>query len=68
VIFLELPMVCYWDDERRVWSKSEVHDLKHNEEKGQLSFRTRKGGVFALATYRYANLPYQAWELRPEAK
>ncbi|XP_015837771.1 dynein axonemal intermediate chain 7 isoform X2 [Tribolium castaneum] len=67
VIFLELPMVCYWDDERRVWTKSEVHDLKHNEEKGQLTFRTRKGGTFALAVYRYANLPYQAWEIRPEA-
>ncbi|XP_063926331.1 axoneme-associated protein mst101(2)-like isoform X2 [Zophobas morio] len=68
VIFLELPMVCFWDAEQRVWSKQEVHDLKHNEEKGQLSFRTRKGAIFGLAVYRYANLPYQAWEMRPEAK
>lgn len=68
VIFLELPMVCFWDVEKSHWSKSEVHDLKHNEEKGQLTFRTRKGGTFALAVYRYANLPYQAWEIRPEAK
>ncbi|RZC42436.1 protein CASC1-like [Asbolus verrucosus] len=67
VIFLELPMVCHWDHSRGVWTKREVHDLKHNEEKGSLSFRTGRCGTFALATYRYANLPYQAWELRPEA-
>ena len=61
-------MVCFWDAEQRVWSKQEVHDLKHNEDKGQLSFRTRKGAIFGLAVYRYANLPYQAGEMRPEAK
>lgn len=68
VIFLELPMVCYWDNQRKLWTKSEIYDLKHNEDKCQLTFRLRKCGIFALAVYRYANLPYQAWEMRPEAK
>lgn len=61
-------MVCFWDKSRKVWTKAEIYDLKHNEEKGQLTFRTGQFGTFALATYRYSNLPYQAWEIRPELK
>uniref|UniRef100_A0A6P7H4T2 Protein CASC1-like n=1 Tax=Diabrotica virgifera virgifera TaxID=50390 RepID=A0A6P7H4T2_DIAVI len=68
VIFLELPFVCVWDDKENWWSTRCVHDLKHNEEKGTLSFRSQVFGIFGLATVRYANLPYQAWEVKPEAK
>ncbi|XP_050512484.1 dynein axonemal intermediate chain 7 homolog isoform X2 [Diabrotica virgifera virgifera] len=67
VIFLELPFVCVWDDKENWWSTRCVHDLKHNEEKGTLSFRSQVFGIFGLATVRYANLPYQAWEVKPEA-
>lgn len=68
VIFLELPLVCYWDDSQNVWTKKDVHDLKHNEEKATLSFRTGRFGTFALVAYRYANLPYQTWDMKPETK
>jgi cancer susceptibility candidate protein 1 len=30
-----------------------------------LTFRTGRFGALGLATYRYANLPYQTWELKP---
>ncbi|XP_023310803.1 protein CASC1-like [Anoplophora glabripennis] len=66
VIFLELPIVCYWDEGQRQWSKKNIHDLKHNEEKGILTFRTGLFGTYGLATIRYVNLPYQAWELKAE--
>ncbi|XP_060533824.1 dynein axonemal intermediate chain 7 [Cylas formicarius] len=67
VIFLELPVVCRWDEEARRWSKKEIFDLKHNEDKCVLSFRTGVFGTFGLATYRYANLPFQAYDIKPEA-
>ncbi|CAH1102221.1 unnamed protein product [Psylliodes chrysocephalus] len=67
VIFLELPIVCIWIEEDKCWTKKYVHDLKHNEEKGTLSFMTQCFGIFGLATLRYANLPFQAWDIKPES-
>ncbi|KAJ8935184.1 hypothetical protein NQ314_012940, partial [Rhamnusium bicolor] len=66
VIFIELPIVYHWDEEEKFWSKKDIHDLKHNEEKGTLSFRTGAFGTFGLAALRFTNLPFQAWELKPE--
>ncbi|KAJ8958390.1 hypothetical protein NQ318_002172 [Aromia moschata] len=51
---------------RETLEQKDVQDLKHNEEKGMVSFRTGAFGIFGLAALRYANLPYQAWEIRPE--
>ncbi|KAH1003077.1 dynein axonemal intermediate chain 7 isoform X2 [Dendroctonus ponderosae] len=66
VIFLELPVVCRWDDATNQWSTAEIHDVKHNEDKCTLSFRTGVFGVYGLATCRYANLPFQAYDIKPE--
>jgi len=33
-----------------------------------LTFRTGRFGAIGLAAYRYANLPYQSWELKPNQK
>ena len=33
-----------------------------------IAFRTGKFGPVGLAAYRYANLPYQTWELKPYHK
>jgi hypothetical protein len=33
-----------------------------------LTFRTGRFGAVGLAAYRYANLPYQTWELKPYQK
>lgn len=66
VIFLELPIVCQWNKEEKQWEKTHVHDVKHNEEKCTLTFRTGIFGTIGLACLRYANLPFQAWEVKPE--
>lgn len=33
-----------------------------------LTFRTGRFGALGLAAYRYANVPYQTWELKPNQK
>lgn len=68
VMWFDLPMVGHWDPENKLWTTDDIHDLRHVEEKGYLSFRTGAFGFFGLASYRYGNLPFQAWELKPEAK
>ncbi|CAG9853528.1 unnamed protein product [Phyllotreta striolata] len=67
VIFLELPIVCVWMEKEKHWTKRYVHDLKHNEDKGTMSLKTQVFGIFGLATLRYANLPFQAWDVKPES-
>lgn len=67
-MWLDVPIVGHWNDENDSWTTNDVHDVKHIEEKGMVTFRTGKFGFFGLATYRYSNLPYQAWELKPETE
>ncbi|KAL1500843.1 hypothetical protein ABEB36_006270 [Hypothenemus hampei] len=67
VIFLELPIVCRWDEETQLWSNKEIHDVKHNEDKCMISFRTGVFGIYGLATCKYSNLPFQAYDIKPEA-
>lgn len=66
VIFLELPVVCRWEGDKTQWSTEEIHDVKHNEDKCMVSFRTGVFGVFGLAACRYSNLPFQAYDIKPE--
>ena len=49
-----------------MWSTKHVHDVKFNEEKQTITFRTGRLGIHGLAGYKYANLPFQSWELKPE--
>lgn len=50
------------------WSTRDVHDVKFNEDKLTIQFRTGRLGSFALALNRYCNFPFQSWELKPEFK
>lgn len=68
VIFLELPVVCRWDEENTRWTSDDVYDVKHNEDKCMVSFRTGVFGIYGLATCRYSNLPFQAYDIKPEAE
>lgn len=68
VIFLELPVVCRWDEENSRWTSDDVYDVKHNEDKCMVSFRTGVFGIYGLATCRYSNLPFQAYDIKPEAE
>lgn len=50
------------------WSTRDIHDVKFNEDKLTIQFRTGRLGSFALALNRYCNFPFQSWELKPEFK
>lgn len=65
-MWLDIPIVCQWDAERKEWTTENIHDMKHIEDKGYVTFRTGRFGCYAIATYRYINLPYQTWEMKPE--
>ncbi|KAJ8688006.1 hypothetical protein QAD02_023801 [Eretmocerus hayati] len=67
VLWFEPPLVAHWLPEERVWSTEDVHDIKYNEEKQTIAFRTGRLGIHALAGFRYVNLPFQSWELKPES-
>lgn len=43
-----------------------MHDIKYIEEKQTISFRTGKLGIHGLAGFRFVNLPFQSWEMKPE--
>ncbi|XP_050482726.1 dynein axonemal intermediate chain 7 homolog isoform X2 [Bombus huntii] len=66
VFWFEPPVVAHWLPEKEMWSTKHVHDVKFNEEKQTITFRTGRLGIHGLAGYKYANLPFQSWELKPE--
>ncbi|XP_068974364.1 dynein axonemal intermediate chain 7 homolog isoform X2 [Bombus flavifrons] len=66
VFWFEPPVVAHWLPEKEMWSTKHVHDVKFNEEKQTITFRTGRLGIHGLAAYKYANLPFQSWELKPE--
>lgn len=41
------------------WSARDVHDVKFNEDKCTIQFRTGRLGYFGFAANRYSNLPFQ---------
>ena len=48
---------------KRYWSSEGFYDIKFDEGKQTLSFRTISFGIFALSAFRFSNLPLQSWEL-----
>lgn len=65
-MWIDVPVVCHWDKEKSYWSTNDIHDFKHIEEKGYVTFRTGVFGRFSVAAFRYSNIPFQAWEMKPE--
>ncbi|KAG7201519.1 hypothetical protein KM043_004271 [Ampulex compressa] len=66
VLWFEPPLVAHWLPDRRIWSTQDIHDIKYNEEKQTIAFRTGRMGIHGLAAYKFLNLPFQCWELKPE--
>jgi cancer susceptibility candidate protein 1 len=50
------------------WSTRDIHDTKFNEDKLTIQFRTGRLGLFALASNRYSNFPFQSWDIKPDFK
>ncbi|XP_034947432.1 axonemal 84 kDa protein-like isoform X2 [Chelonus insularis] len=66
VLWFEPPLVAHWIPEKKIWSTQDVHDIKYNEEKQIITFRTGRLGIHGLAAFKFVNLPFQSWEMRPE--
>nr|XP_018902246.1 PREDICTED: protein CASC1-like [Bemisia tabaci] len=65
ILWFEPPTVVQWDDQHKYWSTQYIFDQKFNEEKQVVVFRAGRMRPFGLATFRFSNLPYQTWEIRP---
>ncbi len=50
------------------WSTRDIHDVKFNEDKLTIQFRSGRLGTFGFASRRYSNFPFQSWEIKPEFK
>ncbi|XP_018060407.1 PREDICTED: axonemal 84 kDa protein-like [Atta colombica] len=66
IIWFEPPLVAHWIPKKKIWSTQDVHDIKYNEEKQTITFRTGRLGIHGLATFKFINIPFQSWELKPE--
>ncbi|XP_011255045.2 axonemal 84 kDa protein [Camponotus floridanus] len=66
IIWFEPPLVAHWIPEKKLWSTQDVHDIKYNEEKQTITFRTGRLGIHGLAALKFVNIPFQSWELKPE--
>ncbi|XP_053652417.1 dynein axonemal intermediate chain 7-like [Cherax quadricarinatus] len=64
--WFEPPQMVLWDEKKRCWSNEYFHDVKYNEDQCVMQVRTTRLGVMGLAMNRFANLPFQSWELKPE--
>ena len=65
-LWFEPPTIVRWEPVKQYWSTDGFFDIKFDEGKQMLSFRTINFGIFALSAFRFSNLPLQSWELRPE--
>ncbi|XP_037792261.1 axonemal 84 kDa protein-like [Penaeus monodon] len=64
--WFEPPQMVLWDENKRCWSTDYFHDVKYNEDQCVMQVRTMRLGVMGLAMNRYANLPFQSWEMKPK--
>lgn len=64
VIFLEPPVICRWDPQKKNWTKSDIHNVQYEE--GTVRFRTGIFGIFAFASPRHKHLPFRNWRITPE--
>lgn len=68
-LWFEPPTVVRWlaaaesPTGRPYWSTAGFYDIKFDDGKQTLSFRTVNFGIFALSAFRFSNLPLQNWEL-----
>ncbi|VVC34711.1 Casc1 domain [Cinara cedri] len=66
LLWFENPKPVIWNENRKIWTTDYIHDIRFNEKKQMVSFRTGRMGSFGLAVNRYSNFPFQSWEVRPE--
>lgn len=65
-LWLSEPIICSWDDDRKIWTTEHIKEPEFNEEKQLITFRTQRFGVFSLAVEKYCCMPFRYWRMRPE--
>ncbi|KAM3955584.1 LOW QUALITY PROTEIN: dynein axonemal intermediate chain 7 [Aphomia sociella] len=66
LMWSEPPVVCQWQEARKLWTSNYVNDYKFNEDKLTVQFRTGVLWPIGIATLRYSNMPYQGWDVKPD--
>ncbi|CAH0712830.1 unnamed protein product, partial [Brenthis ino] len=66
VMWTEPPVICQWQEARKLWTSNYVNDYKFNEDKLTVQFRTGVLWPIGIAALRYGNMPYQGWDVRPD--
>nr|XP_006821721.1 PREDICTED: axonemal 84 kDa protein-like isoform X2 [Saccoglossus kowalevskii] len=65
VLFCEEPQMAYWSHEGKHWRLDGFADIKYDEDKRTLSFKTINFGPLVCIQDKHINMPFQSWELRP---
>ncbi|XP_061727961.1 dynein axonemal intermediate chain 7-like isoform X1 [Cydia pomonella] len=66
IMWSEPPVICQWQENRKLWTSNYINDYKFNEDKLTVQFRTGVLWPIGIATLRYSNMPYQGWDMRPD--
>ncbi|XP_026735062.1 axonemal 84 kDa protein-like [Trichoplusia ni] len=66
VMWNEPPVVCQWQEARKLWTNNYVNDYKFNEDKLTIQFRTGVLWPIGIATLKYSNIPFQGWDIKPD--
>ncbi|KAL0274996.1 UNVERIFIED_CONTAM: hypothetical protein PYX00_002991 [Menopon gallinae] len=68
VLWLEIPDIALWNNEKQYWSTEFIHEQYYDDEDGRLTFKTGCIGLFGFHISRFCNLPYKDWRLESDGK
>ncbi|XP_043943611.1 dynein axonemal intermediate chain 7 isoform X2 [Protopterus annectens] len=66
IAFFEEPQIARWDPAGKCWKTDCISDVKYSKDEQQISFKMTGFYTFTLMQDMHFNMPYQAWELRPQ--
>ncbi|XP_050403844.1 dynein axonemal intermediate chain 7 [Patella vulgata] len=64
-MFVDEPQPGRWDPTIKHWRQDGFSDVKYDEEKRFVQFKTSYFGKIALFQDAHINMPFQSWEIRP---
>lgn len=66
-IYFETPMPVRWNAEKMCWTSDDVYDTKWNEKTYTCKFKLGKSGPFAISVFKFSNLPYFNFCMKPSS-
>ncbi|XP_062990586.1 dynein axonemal intermediate chain 7 [Elgaria multicarinata webbii] len=67
VIYFEEPLIARWDPEGKYWRTDEIGEVVYNMKEKAISFKMNGFFTVTMLQDAHLNMPYQSWELRPNA-